>query len=111
MLARRAPAPVRPIVQTRAMATRSVVTFLFTDIEDGTRMWEGHPDAMEVALARHDALLCRAIEEGGGVVFKTVGDATTLLTEAADVARAVGDSYGLERAVTTLDRLASGGDA
>jgi class 3 adenylate cyclase len=42
------------------MATRSVVTFLFTDIEDSTRMWEGHPDAMEVALARHDARLRRA---------------------------------------------------
>ena len=50
------------MVQTLVMATRSVVTFLFTDIEGSTRMWEDHPDAMEVALARHDALLRRAIE-------------------------------------------------
>ncbi len=63
------------MMQTLAMATRSVVTFLFTDIEGSTRMWEREPDAMEVALARHDALLRRAIEGGGGVVFKTVGDA------------------------------------
>ncbi|TML15086.1 MAG: adenylate/guanylate cyclase domain-containing protein, partial [Actinobacteria bacterium] len=71
------------------MATRSVVTFLFTDIEDSTRMWEGHPDAMEVALARHDALLRRAIEEGGGVVFKTVGDAfCAVFAAASDCVRA-----------------------
>ena len=65
------------------MATRSVVTFLFTDIEGSTRMWEDHPEAMEVALARHDALLRRAIERDGGVVFKTVGDAFCAVFDAA----------------------------
>ena len=33
------------------------VTFLFTDIEGSTRLWEQHPEAMDKALARHDALL------------------------------------------------------
>ena len=51
------------------------VTFLFTDIEGSTRMWERSPQAMQVALARHDELLRLAIEEHGGYVFKTVGDA------------------------------------
>jgi predicted ATPase/class 3 adenylate cyclase/Tfp pilus assembly protein PilF len=51
------------------------VTFLFTDIEGSTRMWERSPQAMQAALARHDELLRRAIEERGGYVFKTVGDA------------------------------------
>src|SRR5215211_897991 len=51
------------------------VTFLFTDIEGSTKMWERHPQAMQGALARHDELLRRAIEEHGGYVFKTVGDA------------------------------------
>jgi predicted ATPase/class 3 adenylate cyclase len=77
------------VVQTRAMPTRSVVTFLFTDIEASTRLWEDHPDAMEVALARHDALLRGAIERGGGVVFKTVGDAfCAVFTAASDCVRA-----------------------
>jgi predicted ATPase/class 3 adenylate cyclase len=51
------------------------VTFLFTDIEGSTRLWEEQPDAMGLALARHDALLRQAIEQHGGYVFKTIGDA------------------------------------
>ena len=35
------------------------VTFLFTDIEGSTRLWEERPSAMRVALARHDAILRR----------------------------------------------------
>ena len=51
------------------------VTFLFTDIEGSTRLWEQHPEAMRLALARHDTLLRQAIEVNNGVVFKTIGDA------------------------------------
>jgi predicted ATPase/class 3 adenylate cyclase len=51
------------------------VTFLFTDIEGSSRLWERHPQAMPDALARHDAILRTAIEERDGVVFRTVGDA------------------------------------
>jgi len=51
------------------------VTFLFTDIEGSTRLWEQHPEAMRLALARHDSLLEQAITQHNGHVFKTVGDA------------------------------------
>ena len=50
-------------------------TFLFTDIEGSTRRWEDRPDAMAVALVRHDALLRDTIADHGGAAFKTVGDA------------------------------------
>jgi predicted ATPase/class 3 adenylate cyclase/Tfp pilus assembly protein PilF len=50
------------------------VTFLFTDIEGSTTLWEQYPDAMQVALARHDALLRHAIESSNGRIFKTTGD-------------------------------------
>ena len=33
------------------------VTFLFTDIEGSTRLWDTQREAMTAALARHDALL------------------------------------------------------
>ena len=51
------------------------VTFLFTDIEGSTKLWEHDAPAMQAALARHDELLRWVIEERGGYVFKTVGDA------------------------------------
>ena len=51
------------------------VTFLFTDIEGSTRLWESDHDAMREALSSHDAILREAIERHRGFVFKTVGDA------------------------------------
>jgi class 3 adenylate cyclase len=50
------------------------VTFLFTDIEGSTRLWERQPPAMEQALARHDALLRAGIAANSGVVVKSTGD-------------------------------------
>lgn len=51
------------------------VTFLFTDIEGSTKLWEQHPQAMDAALKRHDALMHQAMDVFNGYVFKTVGDA------------------------------------
>src|SRR5262249_32073416 len=50
------------------------VTFLFTDLEGSTRLWEAFPDAMRLALARHDAIVRDAIEAHEGHVVKTTGD-------------------------------------
>jgi predicted ATPase/class 3 adenylate cyclase len=50
------------------------VTFLFTDIEGSTRLWQEHPDTMQPALARHDEILRTEIETHGGYVVKTTGD-------------------------------------
>jgi predicted ATPase/class 3 adenylate cyclase len=50
------------------------VTFLFTDIEASTRLWEEQPEAMRVALARHDAVLHESIEGSGGWLVKHTGD-------------------------------------
>ena len=50
------------------------VTFLFTDLEGSTRLWEEFPDAMRAALARHDEILRDAVEQRDGHVVKTTGD-------------------------------------
>src|SRR4051794_34618397 len=50
-------------------------TFLFTDIEGSTQLWERYPEAMGPALAQHDRLVRAAIDAHQGKVFKTVGDA------------------------------------
>ena len=51
------------------------VTFLFTDIEDSTRLWQEHPHAMQTSLARHHAILRQAIKAHNGHVFQIIGDA------------------------------------
>lgn len=51
------------------------MTFLFTDIEGSTKLWEAHPETMRGSLARHDALMREAIAASNGYVFKTIGDA------------------------------------
>src|SRR3712207_5139180 len=50
------------------------VTFLLTDVQGSTALWEDAPEAMGAALVRHDALLRAAIVEHGGHVVKTTGD-------------------------------------
>ena len=51
------------------------VTFLFTDVEGSTLLWEEHPEEMRGALEQHDMILRSAIEDHGGYVFSTAGDA------------------------------------
>ena len=76
-----------------------VVTFLFTDIEGSTRLWEQHPQAMLTALTRHDAILRECIAAAGGVVFRTVGDAFCAAFTSAPAALAA--SLAAQRAFYT----------
>ena len=55
-------------------APSGTVTFLFTDIEGSTRLWEAEPDVMRPSLARHDAIIRKAIDAHSGYVFSTGGD-------------------------------------
>ena len=51
-----------------------LTTLLFTDIEGSTRLWEQEGERMSRALAAHDALSRKAVEENGGVIVKMTGD-------------------------------------
>ena len=59
------------------------VTFLFTDVEGSSRLWEQRPREMRGVLALHDALLRAAVEEHGGHVVKTTGDGLHAVFESA----------------------------
>jgi predicted ATPase/class 3 adenylate cyclase len=64
-------------------ASAGMITFLFTDLEGSTRLWEQFPDGMNVALRRHDAILRNAIESSHGQVVKTTGDGMMAVFERA----------------------------
>lgn len=57
------------------MHRSGIVTFLFTDIQGSTRLWQAHPKAMPEALARHHCVVRAAVEAHRGDVFQIVGDA------------------------------------
>jgi predicted ATPase/class 3 adenylate cyclase len=63
------------ILQPMTKIPTGTVTFLFTDVEGSTKLWERNPEAMSKALSRHDELVRNTVETHGGFVFKMVGDA------------------------------------
>jgi len=71
-------------------------TFLFTDVEGSTRLWEQHPGAMGEALKIHDVILRQAVEDNGGHVFKHTGDG---------VAASFASAMGAVRAAITAQRV------
>ena len=50
------------------------VTFLFTDIEGSTILWEQHPEEMRAALVRHDDLIEEVVEANSGVLVRPRGE-------------------------------------
>jgi predicted ATPase/class 3 adenylate cyclase len=85
------------------------VTFMFTDVEGSTQLWEHHPAAMRTALADHDAIVRSAVERHTGVVFKTIGDAfcTAFVRPEDALAAAVGAQRDLSAHAWTapIDRM------
>ncbi|MDP9291400.1 MAG: adenylate/guanylate cyclase domain-containing protein, partial [Verrucomicrobiota bacterium] len=73
-------------------------TFVFTDIEGSSRLWEQHPRAMGEALARHDALLREVFTGQSGQIFKTIGDAFCVAFGSAP--NALSAALDAQRAVT-----------
>jgi class 3 adenylate cyclase len=65
------------------------VTFLLTDIEGSTRLWETVPEAMEVVLDRHNRLLTDVIEDHGGVVVTSRGEGDSFFAVFPSAAAAV----------------------
>ena len=52
----------------------SIYTFLFSDIQGSTRLWESFPSVMDRVVSRHDELVHGAVRECGGEVYKHTGD-------------------------------------
>ena len=63
-----------------------IVTFLFTDIEGSTQLWEQYPQGMALAHARHDQILREAIESNNGHVFQVIGDEFCAAFDTAEMA-------------------------
>lgn len=77
-------------------------TFLLTDVEGSTRLWEDHPARMAPALAWHDEIVAHTVGEHGGHLVKTRGEGDSSFSVFADPVDAV------RAAVAVGARLAEG---
>jgi predicted ATPase/class 3 adenylate cyclase len=76
------------------------VTFLFTDIEGSTRLWETEPVRMAEALARHDRLCRDCVARHGGHLLKMIGDGMHAVF--VDAAAAVAATVDLQRGMGAI---------
>jgi len=83
---------IHPIRQSGQRLPFGTVTFLFTDIESSTKLWEKHPEEMKSVLAKHDSLLKEAVESKNGQIIKTTGDGVhAVFSTAVDAVNAAMD--------------------
>ncbi len=75
------------------------VTFLFTDVEGSTRLWEQHPAAMRQALARHDAIVETEVARHGGVVVRPRGEGDSRFAVFARASDAVAAAVAIQQAL------------
>ncbi|MGB3763326.1 MAG: adenylate/guanylate cyclase domain-containing protein [Ornithinimicrobium sp.] len=81
------------MIRTSAPRPTGTVSYLFTDIEGSTALWDTDPPGMSRAQARHDEILRLSFEEFQGYVFSISGDgygvAFARVGQAVDAALAV----------------------
>lgn len=73
------------------------MTFLFTDIEGSTRLWEQHPESAHAIIERHDRLLEEAVEQHAGEIFHRAGDG--MIARFDDAGAAVAAAIDAQRAL------------
>jgi predicted ATPase/class 3 adenylate cyclase len=76
------------------------ITFLLTDVEGSTALWERQPETMGAVIARHDALLSEVVTRHGGVVVKSRGEGDSLFAVFARASDAVAAALDGQRSLT-----------
>ena len=79
------------------------VTFLLTDVEGSTRLWESHPDVMPRALARHERIIADAAAAHHGTVLKQKGEGDSTFAVFARVSDATATALACQRALQCED--------
>jgi class 3 adenylate cyclase len=78
---------------------QGVLTFLLTDIEGSTPLWERHGTAMGAALAEHEAVIAEVVAAHGGRLIKTQGEGDSTLSVFARASDALAAAVALQQAL------------
>jgi predicted ATPase/class 3 adenylate cyclase len=71
------------------------LTFVFTDVEGSTAIWDSAPEAAAQAMAEHDRLLRQALADWDGTFVKGTGDGALAVFETASNALAAAVDFQL----------------
>lgn len=55
-----------------------MITYLFTDVQGSTPLWQQHPNEMRDVVARHDSLMTATVEANGGTVVRPRGEGDSI---------------------------------
>src|SRR5918912_4320459 len=84
---------------TMAALPTGTVTFLFTDVEGSTKLWERHPEQMRVALARHDELIESLVAQHEGAVVRPRGEGDSRFAVFPRASDAIAAAAAVQRAL------------
>jgi predicted ATPase/class 3 adenylate cyclase/DNA-binding CsgD family transcriptional regulator len=76
---------------------RGTVTFLLTDVEGSTALWQAASEAMRVALARHDALFEATVSEHDGIHIRPRGEGDSRFAVFSSAPSAVAAALAIQR--------------
>ncbi len=85
------------------LGQKSTVTFMLTDVEGSTRLWERHPSEMREALVIHDAIGESSILAAGGELIKSRGEGDSLFGVFHSAPAALSASLDFQRRLQTQD--------
>jgi class 3 adenylate cyclase len=80
-----------------------VVTFLFTDVEGSTRVWEEVPDSMMKALRQHDEAIDGAATAHDGISVKPRGEGDSRFLVFRSALDAVAAAAEIQRRLAAVD--------
>lgn len=76
-----------------------VVTFLLTDIEGSTPLWDTHRAAMADAVDRHDVIADAVVREHGGFLLRHKGEGDSTMSVFARASDAMGAAIAFQEAL------------
>lgn len=75
------------------------VTFLMTDVEGSTKLWEKYPERMRTVMSRHDSIATDVIGRSGGTLIKSRGEGDSLFIVFGRSSDAVAAALDLQRSL------------
>src|ERR1700760_94723 len=82
-----------------SIPTSETLTFLFTDIEGSTSLWDNVPEAMTIALQRHKEIIEACVATGHGTSVRARGEGDSTFSVFPNAAQAVIAAAGIQRAL------------